>query len=57
MHDYETVSRMADLAASLKTPYPEVAPETFKALLQNIQQSIQVYIIYQLIAIHIDGRY
>nr|XP_032517033.1 rho guanine nucleotide exchange factor 10 isoform X5 [Danaus plexippus plexippus] len=41
MHDYETVSRMADLAASLKTPYPEVAPETFKALLQNIQQSIQ----------------
>lgn len=41
MHDYETVSRIADLAASLKTPYPELAPEMFKALLQNIQQSIQ----------------
>ncbi|XP_072949211.1 rho guanine nucleotide exchange factor 10-like protein isoform X3 [Epargyreus clarus] len=41
MHDYETVSRMADLAASLRTPYPELAPEMFKALLQNIQQSIQ----------------
>ncbi|XP_045498030.1 rho guanine nucleotide exchange factor 10 isoform X1 [Colias croceus] len=41
MHDYETVSRMADLAASLKTPYSEVAPEVFKALLQNIQRSIQ----------------
>ncbi|XP_063536421.1 rho guanine nucleotide exchange factor 10 [Cydia strobilella] len=41
MHDYETVSRMADLAASLKTPYHELAPEMFRALLQNIQQSIQ----------------
>ncbi|XP_064072660.1 rho guanine nucleotide exchange factor 10 isoform X4 [Vanessa tameamea] len=41
MHDYETVSRMADLAASLKTPYPELAPETFRSLLQSIQQSIQ----------------
>ncbi|XP_047510952.1 rho guanine nucleotide exchange factor 10-like protein isoform X4 [Pieris napi] len=41
MHDYETVSRMADLAASLKTPYAEVAPEMFRTLLQNIQQSIQ----------------
>ncbi|CAG5046123.1 unnamed protein product [Parnassius apollo] len=41
MHDYEMVSRMADLAASLKTPYPELAPEMFKALLQNIQKSIQ----------------
>ncbi|XP_028042768.1 rho guanine nucleotide exchange factor 10-like isoform X2 [Bombyx mandarina] len=41
MHDYETVSRMADLAASLKTPYPELAPEMFKTLLQSIQQSIQ----------------
>ncbi|XP_073955808.1 rho guanine nucleotide exchange factor 10 isoform X1 [Choristoneura fumiferana] len=41
MHDYEAVSRMADLAASLKTPYHELAPEMFKTLLQNIQQSIQ----------------
>ncbi|CAH2048637.1 unnamed protein product, partial [Iphiclides podalirius] len=41
MHDYEAVSRMADLAASLKTPYPELAPEMFRALLQNIQRSIQ----------------
>ncbi|CAH2096215.1 unnamed protein product [Euphydryas editha] len=41
MHDYETVSRMADLAASLKAPYPELAPDTFRALLQTIQQSIQ----------------
>ncbi|XP_068633048.1 rho guanine nucleotide exchange factor 10 isoform X2 [Battus philenor] len=41
MHDYEAVSRMADLAASLKTPYPELAPEMFRALLQNIQKSIQ----------------
>ncbi|XP_053609113.1 rho guanine nucleotide exchange factor 10-like protein isoform X2 [Plodia interpunctella] len=41
MHDYETVSRMADLAASLRAPYPELAPEMFKTLLQNIQQSIQ----------------
>lgn len=42
MHDYEAVSRMADLAASLKAPCPELAPEVFRALLQNIQQSIQV---------------
>ncbi|KAG6443755.1 rho guanine nucleotide exchange factor 10 isoform X3 [Manduca sexta] len=41
MHDYETVSRMADLAASLRTPYPELAPEMFRGLLQNIQRSIQ----------------
>ncbi|XP_026327745.1 rho guanine nucleotide exchange factor 10 isoform X2 [Hyposmocoma kahamanoa] len=41
MHDYETVSRIADLAASLKTPYAELAPEMFRALLQNIQKSIQ----------------
>ncbi|XP_049873835.1 rho guanine nucleotide exchange factor 10 isoform X2 [Pectinophora gossypiella] len=41
MHDYETVSRMADLAASLQTPYPELAPDKFRALLQNIQKSIQ----------------
>lgn len=43
MHDYETVSRMADLAASLRAPYPELAPETFRALLQAIQRSIQVH--------------
>lgn len=43
MHDYETVSRMADLAASLRAPYPELAPETFRALLQTIQRSIQVH--------------
>lgn len=47
MHDYETVSRIADLAASLKTPYGELAPEMFKTLLQNIQQSIQVIITFQ----------
>ncbi|CAH0751444.1 unnamed protein product [Diatraea saccharalis] len=41
MHDYEAVSRMADLAASLRTPYPELAPDMFRALLQNIQRSIQ----------------
>lgn len=41
MHDYETVSRMADLAASLRIPYPELAPEMFRSLLQNIQRSIQ----------------
>lgn len=45
MHDYETVSRMADLAASLRMPYPELGADTFKALLQNIQQSIQVRLI------------
>lgn len=42
MHDYETVSRMADLAASLRAPCPELAPDVFRTLLQNIQQSIQV---------------
>ncbi|XP_028171126.1 rho guanine nucleotide exchange factor 10 isoform X4 [Ostrinia furnacalis] len=41
MYDYETVSRMADLAASMRTPYPELAPEMFRALLQNIQKNIQ----------------
>ncbi|CAB3221955.1 unnamed protein product [Arctia plantaginis] len=41
MHDYETVSRMADLAASLRMPYPELPPDTFRTLLQNIQRSIQ----------------
>ncbi|XP_013164978.1 PREDICTED: rho guanine nucleotide exchange factor 10-like protein isoform X2 [Papilio xuthus] len=41
MHDYEAVSRMADLAASLHSPYPELAPDMFRALLQNIQKSIQ----------------
>ncbi|XP_059048470.1 rho guanine nucleotide exchange factor 10 isoform X1 [Achroia grisella] len=41
MHDYETVSRMADLAASLRSSYSELAPEIFRTLLQNIQQSIQ----------------
>ncbi|KAJ8722073.1 hypothetical protein PYW08_004475 [Mythimna loreyi] len=41
MHDYETVSRMADLAASLRMSYPELASDTFRALLQNIQRSIQ----------------
>ncbi|XP_050558884.1 rho guanine nucleotide exchange factor 10-like protein isoform X1 [Spodoptera frugiperda] len=41
MHDYETVSRMADLAASLRAPYPELGADTFRALLQNIQRSIQ----------------
>ncbi|GBP36966.1 Rho guanine nucleotide exchange factor 10 [Eumeta japonica] len=41
MHDYEAVSRMADLAASLRAPYPQLAPEVFRTLLQNIQQSIQ----------------
>lgn len=41
MHDYETVSRMADLAASLRTQYNELAPDMFKTLLQNIQKSIQ----------------
>ncbi|KAI5644275.1 rho guanine nucleotide exchange factor 10-like protein isoform X1 [Phthorimaea operculella] len=40
MHDY-TVSRIADLAASLKTPYPELTPDMFRTLLQNIQKSIQ----------------
>ncbi|KPJ08449.1 Rho guanine nucleotide exchange factor 10-like protein [Papilio machaon] len=42
MHDYEAVSRMADLAASLHAPYPELAPDMFRTLLQNIQKSIQV---------------
>ena len=42
MHDYETVSRMADLAASLRMSYPELASDTFRALLQSIQRSIQV---------------
>ncbi|CAH0669572.1 unnamed protein product [Chilo suppressalis] len=41
MHDYETVSRMADLAASLHTPYPELASDMFRVLLQDIQRSIQ----------------
>lgn len=44
MHDYETVSRMADLAASLRMPYPELPPDTFRTLLQNIQRSIQVFL-------------
>lgn len=43
MHDYETVSRMADLAASLRAPYPDLSPDVFKSLLQTIQQSIQVF--------------
>ncbi|XP_050680854.1 rho guanine nucleotide exchange factor 10-like protein [Leptidea sinapis] len=41
MQDYETVSRMADLAASLHTPYQQLTPEVFRTLLQSIQQSIQ----------------
>lgn len=42
MHDYETVSRIADLAASLKTPYSELSPDVLKTLLQTIQRNIQV---------------
>ncbi|CAG9102317.1 unnamed protein product [Plutella xylostella] len=42
MHDYEAVSRMADLAAALKAPTPQLAPELFKSLLLDIQKNIQV---------------
>ncbi|XP_037970851.2 rho guanine nucleotide exchange factor 10 isoform X1 [Plutella xylostella] len=41
MHDYEAVSRMADLAAALKAPTPQLAPELFKSLLLDIQKNIQ----------------
>lgn len=45
MHDYEAISRISDIAASLRMPYTELAPDLLKTLLQNIQKSIQVLII------------
>ncbi|XP_041978978.1 rho guanine nucleotide exchange factor 10 isoform X3 [Aricia agestis] len=41
MHDYETVSRIADLAAGLNAQYPQLSADVLRGLMQTIQQSIQ----------------
>ncbi|XP_077288242.1 rho guanine nucleotide exchange factor 10-like protein isoform X5 [Arctopsyche grandis] len=41
MHDYEVVSRIADLAGTLRGQYNELSQDTTKRLLQQIQHSIQ----------------
>ncbi|XP_063233431.1 rho guanine nucleotide exchange factor 10-like protein [Bacillus rossius redtenbacheri] len=41
MHDYEVVSRIADLVSSLKGTYKELGPDTARHILHSIQTSIQ----------------
>lgn len=42
MHDYEVVSRIADLAGSLRGQYSELGQDVTRKILQQIQKSIQV---------------
>lgn len=42
MHDYEVVSRIADLAGTLRSQYNELSQDITKRILQQIQHSIQV---------------
>lgn len=42
MHDYEVVSRIADLAGTLRGQYNELSQDVTKRILQQIQHSIQV---------------
>lgn len=41
MHDYQVVSRIADLAATLKGSYPELNVDVTRGLLNSIQSEIQ----------------
>ncbi|KAI4460416.1 rho guanine nucleotide exchange factor [Holotrichia oblita] len=41
MHDYEVMSRINDLAGTLRGAYKDICPENTKKILQQIQSSIQ----------------
>ncbi|KAK9877071.1 hypothetical protein WA026_016100 [Henosepilachna vigintioctopunctata] len=41
MHDYEIMSRIADLVGTLKGSYPDITMDNTKRILQQIQYSIQ----------------
>lgn len=41
MHDYEIMSRIADLVGSLKGSYKDISLENTRAILHEIQRSIQ----------------